>query len=164
MNTEGYLTNGISCFTISNSNDYYFYQSLLFDMMSRKTKQKEAVSRVLKETGCHPTAEWVYEQVRREIPKISLGTVYRNLKVLNSEGEVSKLELSANLTRYDGNTQNHYHFRCERCDYILDVDQPVNKEIDKKLAQQTGFKVSYHRLEFLGLCKDCQSRDSLKQQ
>lgn len=125
--------------------------------MPRKSKQKEAVSRVLKETSCHPTAEWVYKQVRREIPNISLGTVYRNLKSLNQEGKVLKLELSGSLSRYDGNTRNHYHFRCERCGNISDVDEPVNSEFNERLAKKTGFRVSYHRLEFRGLCKDCQS-------
>ena len=125
--------------------------------MARKSKQKETIFKVLQETSCHPTAEWVYEQVKREIPNISLGTVYRNLKVMKQEGAVSKLDLIGTLSRYDGNTQNHYHFRCEQCGYISDVDEPMDKEIDERLAQKTGFKVSYHRLEFRGLCKSCQS-------
>jgi Fe2+ or Zn2+ uptake regulation protein len=125
--------------------------------MSRKSKQKETIFKVLKETSCHPTAEWVYEQVKREIPNISLGTVYRNLKVMKQERAVSKLDLIGTLSRYDGNTHNHYHFRCEQCGCISDVDEPMDKEINERLAQKTGFKVSYHRLEFRGLCKSCQS-------
>ncbi len=125
--------------------------------MPRKSKQKETIFKVLQETSCHPTAEWVYEQVKREIPNISLGTVYRNLKIMKQEGAVSKLDLIGTLSRYDGNTQNHYHFRCEQCGYISDVDEPVDKEINERLAHKTGFEVSYHRLEFRGLCKSCQS-------
>ncbi len=110
----------------------------------------------MKETALHPTAEWVYERVRREIPNISLGTVYRNLNLLRQEGTISKLDLAGTLSRFDGNTRNHYHFRCEQCGDILDVDGPVNKDIDKRLAQTTGFRVSHHRLEFRGLCQGCQ--------
>jgi Fur family peroxide stress response transcriptional regulator len=125
--------------------------------MARKSKQKEAILRVLRGTTSHPSADWVYEQVKREIPKISLGTVYRNLKLLKQEGEILELDLASTLSRFDGNSQDHYHFRCEQCGRIFDVDEPVDEEIDDRVAQKTGFKVSHHRLEFRGLCKDCQS-------
>jgi Fur family peroxide stress response transcriptional regulator len=125
--------------------------------MARKSKQKEAILRVLRGTTSHPSADWVYEQVKREIPKISLGTVYRNLKLLKQEGEILELDLASTLSRFDGNSQDHYHFRCEQCGRIFDVDEPVDEEIDDRVAKKTGFKVSHHRLEFRGLCKDCQS-------
>ena len=125
--------------------------------MTRNSKQKEAILRVLKGMTSHPTADWIYEQVRKEIPNISLGTVYRNLRLLQQEGKISELDLASTLSRFDGNVQNHCHFRCERCGRIFDVDEPVDKESDERLARKTGFKVSYHRLEFRGLCKDCQS-------
>ena len=124
---------------------------------SRKTKQKEAILRLVKSTNSHPTADWVYEQVRREIPNISLGTVYRNLKLLQQEGKILGLEFAATITRYDGNTQNHYHFVCQQCGYLCDLDEPVDTEHDERIAQKTGCDVFYHRSEFYGLCKDCQS-------
>ena len=122
--------------------------------MVRKSKQKQAVLRVLNGTTCHPTAKWIYEEVRKEIPDISLGTVYRNLKLLKRQGEISELDF-ATISRFNGNTQNHYHFKCEQCGRVFDVEGPVDTESDKQIAQKTGFKVSYHRLEFRGLCKDC---------
>jgi Fe2+ or Zn2+ uptake regulation protein len=124
--------------------------------MARKSKQKEAILRVVKSTNSHPSADWIYEKVREEIPNISLGTVYRDLKLLKREGEVSEVGLADTLSRFDSNTNNHYHFRCEQCGRIFDVNEPVNEEIDKKIAQETGFKVSHHRLEFTGLCRECQ--------
>jgi len=124
--------------------------------MARKSKQKQAVLRVLNGTTSHPTAKWIYEEVKQEIPDISLGTVYRNLKLLKREGKVLELDFTT-LGRFDGNIYNHYHFRCERCGGMFDVDEPVDKLIDDRVAQKTGFKVTYHRLEFRGLCKDCQS-------
>ncbi len=125
--------------------------------MTRNSKQKEAILRVLKRTSSHPAADWVYQQVRKEIPNISLGTVYRNLKSLQQEGKILELDLAGTQGRFDAHTDNHYHFRCEQCGRIFDVDEPVDGESDKRVARNTGFKVSFHRLEFRGLCKDCQS-------
>lgn len=124
--------------------------------MPRKSKQKDSILRVVKATNSHPTAEWIYEQVKKEIPNISLGTVYRNLKLMKQRGELSEQGLSGTLSRFDGNVQNHYHFRCEQCGRLFDVDEPVDKAIDKRVAQKTGFVVSHHCLEFRGLCNDCQ--------
>jgi len=131
--------------------------------VSRKTKQKEAVLRVLRGTTSHPTADWIYEQVRCEIPNISLGTVYRNLRLLKQDGEILELELAGTQSRFDANTQDHYHFRCEQCGRIFDVGEPVSKTMDDRVAQKTGFKVNNHRLEFRGLCKDCQLEFSKRQ-
>ena len=128
--------------------------------MHRKTKQKEAILKILKGTTSHPTADWIYEQVRKEIPNISLGTVYRNLRLLQREGVILELDLAGTLSRFDANIKNHYHFRCELCGRVFDLDEPVDKEIDKRVARKTGFKVTQHRLEFRGLCIDCQRSDS----
>ena len=126
----------------------------------RKTKQKEAILRVLKGTTSHPTADWTYKQVRYEIPNISLGTVYRNLRLLQQEGDILELDLAGSFSRFDANTHNHYHFRCEQCGRVFDLDEPVDKAMDDNVAQKTGFKVTHHRLEFRGLCIDCQRSDS----
>jgi len=125
--------------------------------MARKSKQKEAILRLVKGMTSHPTADCVYEEVRREIPNISLGTVYRNLKLLQQEGKILELDLAGTISRFDGNVQDHYHFRCEQCGRIFDVDEPVDVESNDRVSRKMGFMVSYHRLEFRGLCKDCQS-------
>jgi len=123
----------------------------------RNSKQKETILRILKGITSHPTADWLYEEVRKEIPHISLGTVYRNLSVLKQEGKILELDLAGTVRRFDGHVQNHYHFRCEQCDCVVDVDEPMNKRLDERVARKTGFKVSRHILEFRGVCKDCQS-------
>jgi len=122
----------------------------------RKTKQKEAILEVLRGTNSHPTADWIYNEVRKEIPNISLGTVYRNLRLLCESGEISELDLCGTLARFDARQDNHYHFRCEKCGLVFDVDLPVDAEIDRRAEQKTGFEVSYHRLEFRGVCGSCQ--------
>jgi Fur family peroxide stress response transcriptional regulator len=125
-------------------------------MIRRDTKQREAILNVLHGANSHPTADWVYDEVRKVIPNISKGTVYRNLKILREDGKISELNLSGTVSRYEGNQKNHYHFRCEKCGRVFDLDEPVNNELDEKISKRSGFKVSYHQLEFRGLCKDCQ--------
>ena len=125
-------------------------------MIRRQTRQREAILKVLRRADSHPTADWIYDEVRKVIPNISKGTVYRNLKILLEEGEISELNLSGSVSRYEGSQEDHYHFRCERCGRVFDLEEPVNKELDEKIAQRTGFEVSYHQLEFRGICKDCQ--------
>ena len=124
--------------------------------MGGMSKQMEAILRCLSSTTSHPTADWVYQSVRREIPNISLGTVYRNLRRLKEEGRIMELDLGSDMSRFDANPKNHYHFRCNKCGHVFDVDEPVDESIDKRVAQKTGFKIDHHVLEFRGLCMDCQ--------
>lgn len=112
---------------------------------------------MLRGTDTHPTADWIYDEVRKTIPGLSKGTVYRNLKILQEAGEISELNISGTVSRFEGRQKNHYHFRCDGCGRVFDLDEPVNNELDNRVAQKTGFKVSCHQLEFRGLCKDCQS-------
>ena len=124
-------------------------------ILVKRTKQKEGILKVLRSTTSHPTADWIYNEVRKEIPHISLGTVYRNLRLLRKNGDILELDPSSGFSRFDGNSYNHYHFKCEKCGCVFDIDEPVDKEMDERIAEKTGFKVLYHRLEFRGLCKKC---------
>jgi Fur family peroxide stress response transcriptional regulator len=125
-------------------------------MNRRATKQREAILKVLRNTRSHPTADQIYDGVRKEIPNISKGTVYRNLQVLREDGAISELNLNGTLSRYEEKQDRHYHFRCNQCGRVYDLDEPVNTEIDKRVAKRTGFMVSSHQTEFRGLCNDCQ--------
>lgn len=121
----------------------------------RMTRQKKLILDILRRTKSHPTADWIYEEARKELPDISLGTVYRNLSVLKNAGEIMELNYGSTFSRYDGNPQNHYHFVCEQCGRVLDVDMPVRHELEKELARQESHLVRSHRLEFYGVCRDC---------
>ena len=125
---------------------------------TKKTKQRETILEILKNTKSHPTADEVYQKARQEIPHISKGTVYRNLKFLTERGEVIKIDTEGAEARYDARAENHYHFRCENCGKVFDVDIPVNAELDKKAAQKTGLDITHHVLEFRGLCSECQKK------
>ncbi len=121
----------------------------------RQTKQREIILLLLKSAREHPTADWIYEQARRQIPNISKGTVYRNLQVLEEDGAITELHLNSTLSRYEAKQENHYHFRCEKCGQVSDIDMPVDKDLDHEAEKRTGLKISSHQLEFRGLCRDC---------
>jgi Fur family peroxide stress response transcriptional regulator len=88
-------------------------------MNRRETRQREAVLNALRNIGAHLTAIQIFEAVRKEIPDISKGTVYRNLQVLEEDGDITKLHLNGTLSRYEIKQKNHYHFRCEKCGRVV---------------------------------------------
>ena len=121
----------------------------------RITKQRKVILEVLKNTKCHPTADWIYDQVRNKMPNISLGTVYRNLKVLKEMGELMELDYGSTYSRFDGKPENHYHFVCNSCDEVIDLELPVEDGLNEKAQEKNNIKVVDHRLEFYGFCEKC---------
>lgn len=126
----------------------------------RRSKQREVILNLLKRTKSHPSAEWVYTEVKKDIPNISLGTVYRNLKLLQSMGEVSEISCEGDEGRFDGNTGLHYHITCQRCGKIRDLEGIILKGVDEKVATSTGFKIINHCVGFQGICPECLEEDS----
>lgn len=123
--------------------------------MRRTTRQREAILKFLENNASHPTADMIYESLRKEIPNISKGTVYRNLKVLQEDGLVSELDIKGTLSRFERKQANHYHFRCEGCGRVIDIDEPFDKSLNNRIEKMTGLKINSHQLEFRGLCQDC---------
>jgi Fe2+ or Zn2+ uptake regulation protein len=121
----------------------------------RMTRQREVILEELRKVNSHPSADEVYEMVRKRLPRISLGTVYRNLEILSESGEIQKLEPGCTLKRFDGNPSEHSHIRCIRCDRIADVPMVSGPEIDLEQVDATDFEIIGHRLEFLGICPQC---------
>ena len=107
-------------------------------------------------TDTHPTAEWVYERARERMPRISLGTVYRNLQVLAREEKIRAIDAWGKTTRYDADLSMHYHFVCLDCGAIRDVPKSPSGDAHlERLFSVPGFTVTGHRLEFLGRCTHC---------
>ncbi|WP_297197438.1 Fur family transcriptional regulator [Thermanaeromonas sp.] len=121
------------------------------------TKQKRLILEILRSTKSHPTADWIYDQARKVLPSISLGTVYRNLAILKEDGQIMELSYGSTYSRYDGNPENHYHFVCLKCGRVEDVDIPVRGELEREVEKTGVGDVYYHRLEFYGLCAHCRS-------
>lgn len=121
----------------------------------RRTRQREAILEVLRGTTSHPTADWVYQEVRKEMPHVSLGTIYRNLRTLSEHGEIQELAYGSNHSRFDANAETHYHFVCESCGAVTDLEMSPMSELERKVEKLGDYKVTAHRLEFYGLCPDC---------
>lgn len=121
----------------------------------KHSKQRDAIKEMLCKRTDHPTAEQLYNDLKAEIPKISLGTVYRNLSLLESMGELIKIPTKSNVDRFDGRTDNHYHFYCTKCDSVSDAEIDIDDNINRYAEEITGGKVASHSLVFYGLCKNC---------
>ena len=121
------------------------------------TPQRIAILEVLSVSEGHPTVEKVYEKVRANFPTTSLATVYKNITILKDLGEVLELGFSDDSNRYDGNKPYpHPHIVCKKCKRIIDPDIEKLKDISEVLSRETGFKIINHRLDFIGICPDCQ--------
>ncbi len=123
----------------------------------RVTHQRRLILEVVRGTDSHPTAEWVFRQVRSRLPRVSLGTVYRNLKLLAKEGLIRELDSRA-FGRYDGNTTRHDHFTCQRCGRIFDLKIEASGPLWRRRAARKGFVVLNHRIDLYGLCRPCAGR------
>ena len=122
------------------------------------SKQRDLILRILRSTNSHPTADWIYEQARKEMPNISLGTVYRNLNVLRDEGKIRELCFNNGVSRWDGDIRDHYHVRCIECGRVEDVPHIFPRVSAEEIEKLTGYEIYSHRLEFLGMCPQCQKK------
>lgn len=121
----------------------------------RMTRQRRVILEELRKVDTHPSADEVYEMVRKYLPRISLGTVYRNLEILSERGEIQKLEPGCSLKRFDGKAENHYHIRCIDCDRVVDAPAEFEVAVNHKSKNTADFKIIGHKLEFIGVCSDC---------
>ena len=122
----------------------------------KMTKQRKVIVEELNKLKTHPTATTLYELVRKRLPRISLGTVYRNLDLLAEAGVIQKLETAGTQKRFDGTVENHYHVRCVQCGQVDDLPVPLLEDIEDALHGLSDYKILSHRLEFQGLCLSCQ--------
>lgn len=122
----------------------------------RYSSQRDTVLKVVKAARDHPTADTIYSRVRAELPKISLGTVYRNLSLLSDMGLITTLETLDKSIHYDGNTDSHSHFICERCSKIIDLGVERGLPEDISELGLLGLLVRHKKIIYYGLCPDCQ--------
>ena len=123
----------------------------------RITHQRLAVIRVLAASDDHPSAEQIFEKVRARFPTTSLATVYKTIALLKDVGEVLELGFPDGSNRYDGNKPYpHPHIVCSGCGKIVDPEVVGLDELENQIVRKTGFKILHHRLDFFGLCEECQ--------
>lgn len=128
--------------------------------MMRLTTQRQIILEELSKVKTHPTASELYDMVRKRLPRIGLGTVYRNLELMAENGMILKLEVGGTQKRFDATTDTHYHIRCSTCGKVDDIDTPVLDELVKEAAQATSYEIVGHHVEFTGICPACRKKES----
>lgn len=121
----------------------------------RLTKQRKLILDRLRDSKSHPTATEVFDEVRAELPNISLGTVYRNLDILSKQGFIRKIETCGDQKRFDAVTGNHLHVICSRCGKVQDVEGEFDLDVDKLADIDSDFTITGIRFEILGVCPAC---------
>ena len=119
-------------------------------------RKRDAILNCVRCTTTHPSAEWVFEHVRQEVPDISLATVYRNLSLFKDQGLITSLGTVKGVERFDGNTEPHVHFICTGGGCIVDLPQiSVPEELNAAVSRDSGGRVDSCQLTFTGICGEC---------
>jgi len=123
--------------------------------MFKLTRQRRIILEELRLARFHPTADEIYARVRKRLPRISLGTIYRNLEILAARGKVRKLNFAGSQRRFEDNLTAHHHVRCMECGKIDDVILELPFAFEEMAVSPSGYEICDVRLEFLGLCPEC---------
>lgn len=123
------------------------------------SRQREIILDVLSKNAVHPTAEKLYEIIKKEHPASNIGiaTVYRNLSKLATAGKIKKIAALENSEHFDHNTSEHYHFMCDKCKQIYDIEADIAPDITKRIFEKTGFSVTDYDIVLHGICKNCKT-------
>ena len=127
-------------------------------MKRNHSKQREAILDFLATRKDHPTADVVYMNVRKQLPNISLGTVYRNLTLLSDNGEILRLRVGDGTDHFDADVSSHYHFICKECGSVLDLEMDNIDAINDIAAQNFDGEIEGHSTYFYGLCGNCTNK------
>lgn len=126
--------------------------------VQRNTKQRSLVLEVVREHRDHPTAEQIYNDVHERNAKVSRATVYRNLNLLDDNGEIQQVAAPV-ANRFDLRCDPHYHMMCVRCGSVVDAPLEYQKAYDELVAKSSGFQVVSHQTLFKGICPNCQEKE-----
>ncbi|MCI5140944.1 MAG: ArsR family transcriptional regulator [Candidatus Electrothrix sp. ATG1] len=124
----------------------------------RMTHQRELILEELGNCHNHPTADALYERIKKKLPRISLATVYRNLEILSEAGMIRKLEISGRQKRFDKEIEQHDHVFCVQCRRVDDIKFDQNRLLSLDKEHSQGYEISGCRVEFFGLCPQCQAK------
>ena len=120
------------------------------------TPQRLAIVKILAKSQSHPSVENIHARITKDFPTMSLATIYRNILLIKSLGEILELGFPDGSNRYDGNKPYpHPHVICIKCKKIVDPDLESLDEMKKEVALETKFKILNHRLDFFGVCSNC---------
>ncbi len=128
----------------------------------RLTSQRKVILEELRKVTSHPTATEIYDMVRERLPRISLGTVYRNLELLSSSDIIQKLDFGETQKRFDGNPAPHYHISCSKCGRVDDIHIPMHHELENQAEEISGYEIKGHHVEFHGTCPGCRGANTTR--
>lgn len=129
----------------------------------RYSHQRERICRAVTESDRHPTANMVYDALKLEMPKLSLGTVYRNLNQLVDAGRLKRIPLADGGCRFDKTSPEHSHIVCEACGGVADVRLPTLSPLERAVEEETGFSLRSYDVVLRGVCTDCRRAGAAKQ-
>lgn len=130
------------------------------ETVRKHSKKRDAILECIRGTKSHPSAEWVYQQLKPQIPDLSLGTVYRNLAMFKADGTIQSLGTVAGLERYDGDTHPHTHFICTTCGRVVDLEQvELPAAILEDAGLHAGGNIFSYQLQFFGQCTGCKKNN-----
>lgn len=128
----------------------------------RYSRQREMIYQYLQATKAHPSAEMIYEDLREELKGLSLGTVYRNLKLLEELGQVRRVASFQDTERYDACCQDHVHFLCTTCGAICDIPGDLTASVRETIPLEEGYALSTVSLTLTGTCPQCSGMGNVK--
>lgn len=120
-----------------------------------RSRKRDAILEKLRSTETHPTAEWIYLQLKPQFPELSLGTVYRNLSQFREEGTILSVGTVCGQERFDGDTSSHSHFICKVCQSVVDMELPIAYDRALSQLEETGCKIDQSSFTATGVCKAC---------
>lgn len=132
-------------------------------MKYRKSKQRNKILEILANTKSHPTADWIYDQLKKGFPKLSIGNVYRNLNILVEQGKIRRIDFGSTFDRFDAVRTPHYHFICEQCGAVIDLELPYDGHLNQKVMESSGHRVHDHKIQFYGICDRCKNKHQQQQ-
>jgi Fur family transcriptional regulator, peroxide stress response regulator len=121
----------------------------------RNTRQRTRLLEELCNTDTHPTASWLYDKLKPEFPSLSLGTVYRNLGILEEQGLLKKIVFGSTFDRFDGRTFPHTHFICKECNSVYDMSEQDTEEIIDCVRKKTKHLIHDVVMNYYGVCEKC---------
>ncbi len=139
----------------------YLIIRMITNMERRNSKQREIIYRTIKATVLHPTAQRLYDELRKEMPTLSMGNLYRNLKILLEEGRIKCRKFDDGIDHYDASIDTHYHFICDKCGCVKDINLDVIDGLVEQAQKHSRHHINDHTIQFTGICEDCKNGNNV---
>lgn len=122
------------------------------------SRQRELILNTILSNSVHPSADYIYDYLKKDNPNLSLGTVYRNLSQLVAHGIIKKVSIPGCADRFDGRICNHHHFICNKCGEIYDIDSNIFNNMNSSLENELGLDIIESNISFRGICSKCKNQ------